>query len=161
MSFFQHLFGKKSEYDKLAAQSLQDLKAKTAGHQAGWGMGTAERWDLDQEEGRLIFTFPDKRVVCPAQIVGSWNAPQKSWLWAWQNPSILPHLAKASEKVRDYGTQHGMEKLTIPKWEAAEEAAWEVAAITCYLNEAQGIYRGPAGNMYVFIVFNTPQISRR
>jgi Family of unknown function (DUF6882) len=38
-----------------------------------WGLGSAERWGLDQRTGIITWTFPDKAATAPAQIIGSYN----------------------------------------------------------------------------------------
>ncbi|MGH7972505.1 MAG: DUF6882 domain-containing protein, partial [Limisphaerales bacterium] len=45
-------------------------------------LGRAARWDLNQDNGVLIFTFPDKKVTCDAQIIGSFDMSRGTWLWA-------------------------------------------------------------------------------
>ena len=162
MSFLSNIFGRpKLDFHALCEKAMNDLKIKSQSHRDVWGLGSADRWDLNQETGTLSFTFPDKIVSCEAQIIGSWNGAKGSWLWAWQNPSILDPLKRASEKVRAYGMQHGIDTLTTPKWEGTEEDAWQMAALTCLLNESQGVYRGPAGDMFVFIAFGSPSIQKR
>jgi hypothetical protein len=38
-----------------------------------WGLGSADRWDLDQTTGIITWTFPDKTATAPAQILGSFS----------------------------------------------------------------------------------------
>jgi hypothetical protein len=79
-------------------------------------LGKSERWDLNQQDGRLIFTFADKIVTCEAQIIGSFDKSKGTWLWAWDNPSVLSNLTTASRELREYGRQHGYAKLTQAEW---------------------------------------------
>ncbi|HVY69386.1 MAG TPA: hypothetical protein VHH73_05625, partial [Verrucomicrobiae bacterium] len=77
--------GKKvdSAFFVLKEKAMNDLKAKTASHEAAWGMGKGDRWDFNQDDGKLVFTFPDKTVTCDAQIIGSFNKAKGTWLWSW------------------------------------------------------------------------------
>ena len=153
MKLFGWFQRRSSEFDALCEKATHDLAAKTAGHQAAWGLGSSERWDLDQEVGKLVFTFPEKIASCDVQIIGTWNSQAHTWLWAWSNRSIEEPLTRVSLKMRDYGEEHGIERFTSPKWSATEDDAWLMAALASLLCEQQGAYRGPAGDTYVFMTF--------
>ena len=152
--------GETSEFKRLLDKSMEELRLKTTGHQTGWGFGKATRWSLDQSRGDLIFTFNDGVVAtCPAQIVGSFDCVDSSWLWAWANPSIADALKHDSQRVRDYGQQQKIARLTSAEWPGTEADAWSMAALACKLCEAQGVYRGPAGTALVFITFGKVELS--
>src|SRR5580658_398206 len=44
-------------FDTYVATSIEGLKLQAQSHQTIWGLGEAERWDIDQNAGQLIFTF--------------------------------------------------------------------------------------------------------
>ncbi len=148
-------------FETLVEKAMNDLQAKTASHQAAWGLGKATRWDINQDDGRLIFTFPDKVVGCDAQIIGSFAKSKGTWLWAWDNPSVASNLTSASRELREYGRTHGYTKLTRAKWNGTEEDAWQMVALATLVCNAQGAYRGPAGDLCVFMTFGTPRIEAR
>lgn len=154
--------GETPEFKALLEKSMEELRAKTMGHQTGWGFGKADRWSLDMSGGDLLFTFAEGVVAtCPAQIVGSLDTTDNSWLWAWANPSIPDPLKRDSLRVRDFGLQRKISRLTSEEWVGSEEDAWRMAALACKLCEAQGVYRGPAGTAFVFINFGTVQLSKQ
>lgn len=169
MSTFKNLSGGDStnggetpEFRTLLDTSMEELRAKTAGHQGGWRFGKAKRWDLNQSRGDLIFTFDDGVIaICPAQIIGSFDTAHGTWLWAWENPSVVDSLKRDSLRVRAYGEQHRITRLTSARWHCTEEDAWSMAALACKLCEAQGVYRGPAGTALVFITFGKVQLSKK
>ena len=168
MSFLSKIFGRgdvhgeSPEFKSLLDTSIAELRAKNTGHQEGWGLGKAARWDLDQSRGDLIFTFNDGVIAtCPAQIIGSFNKNAGSWLWSWANPSIVDVLKRDALKVKDYGQRHQITRLTSDKWTGAEEDAWAMAALACKLCDAQGSYRGPAGASYVFMTFGKVELSKK
>jgi hypothetical protein len=110
---------------------------------------------LDLSQGDLLFTFNNGVVAtCPAQIVGSLDSESGTWLWGWANPSIPEALQRDALRVKDYGEQRQIARLTSAEWPCTEEEAWRMAALACYLCEAQGVYRGPAGTAFVFIAFS-------
>lgn len=168
MSIFKNLFGGGSsdtgetpEFKALLEASMAQLRAKTAGHQSGWRFGEAKRWDLNQSRGDLIFTFDDGVIAtCPAQIIGSFDTARGTWLWAWENPFVVDSLKRDSLRVREYGQQHKIARLTLAEWRCTEADAWSMAALACKLCDAQGVYRGPAGTAFVFISFGKVQLSK-
>ncbi|HYC72982.1 MAG TPA: hypothetical protein VEB66_17350 [Opitutaceae bacterium] len=162
LSLFSRLFAREDlDFPRLCEKAINDLHAKSSAHESLWGLGHAERWDLNQKDGRLIFTFPDKIVSCPAQIIGTWHRPSQTWRWAWSNQSVEKPLTAHSEMIRAYGAERKIEQLITAKWSAAEEDAWQMAALACVIGDAQGIYRGPAGETFVFIAFGKPEIRKK
>jgi hypothetical protein len=155
--------GQKSDavFKELVEKARNDLQTKTASHQAVWDFGKAARWDLNQDNGVLIFTFSDKEVTCDAQIIGSFDKLKGTWLWAWDNPSIAANLTTASKEVLKYGKLQRLEKLTRPEWKATEQGAWDMAAVATLICQAQGAYRGPAGDAYIFMTFGPPRIMKK
>lgn len=148
-------------FPQLCEKAMNDLQTKTAAHASLWGLGDAERWSLDQDQGNLVFTFPDKVVTCKAQIIGSWDQKLGTWMWAWANESVEKQLAVQSRKIRAYGVEHKIAKLTKAEWAATEDEAWKIAALACLIGDAQGVYRGPAGDISVFIAFGAPKIQKK
>ncbi len=53
-------------------------------------------------------------AVGPVQVIGTYGT-DGSWLWAWDNSTIVPDLKKSAEKMREYGTQHGIPDLIANK----------------------------------------------
>ncbi len=148
-------------FKAVVEKAMNDLRAKTASHQAVWGFGKSERWNLNQTDGHPIFAFPDKIVTCEAQIIGSLDKAKGTWLWAWDNPAVATNLTRASQQLWDYGKQHKYDKLTRAEWKATENEAWEMVALATLVCQAQGAYRGPAGDVYVFMTFGAPKIEKR
>lgn len=146
-------------FQSLLDVSMQELKVKTEAHQA-WGLGTFDRWNVDQERGEIVFSNADgKRVVAPAQIIGSFSTNDNSWLWAWDNPSVVDGMKKDARKLKEYGEKNNIEKLTTRKWTGTQDEAWEMAALAVKLCNAQGAYRGPSGKTFVFMTFGDVKIS--
>jgi hypothetical protein len=151
-----------SDFASLQQMSIEELKLKTEGHVNIWGLDRIDRWDLNQASGQLVFTLPDDmRAVAPAQIIGTYNSEDKTWLWAWANPSIEDKLKVDALKVRKYGEEHHVVKLTQRKWTGTEDDAWAMVALAVKLCEEQGAYRGPAGATHVFIAFGGVTLSKK
>lgn len=151
-----------TDFPTLQKVSIEELELKTRGHVEAWGLDKIDRWDLNQETGELSFSFADGiRAVARAQIIGTYNSEDQTWLWAWANSSVDEQLKKDAQKVREYGEKHRIERLTKSKWKGTEKDAWAMAALAVKLCEAQGAYLGPAGKTYVFISFGEITLSKK
>jgi hypothetical protein len=148
-------------FNQLKQASVQELQLKTQANTV-WGLGKFDRWNIDQSVGQLVFSNQDGTTArCPAQIIGSYNSADRSWEWAWANPSVADNLKTDSLKVKDYGLKNGFKKLTEAEWQGNEDDAWAMAAIACKICGSQGIYRGPASdNLFVFISFGKVELSK-
>ncbi len=167
MSVFTKLFGRKDdngetpEFTAFVDGSMEGLRLQTEAHQSTWRFGKSERWDFSQDTGELVFTFPDMIVRAPAQIIGSLDSREGTWMWAWANSSISDSLARDSARVREYGEQHHIRRLTTPTWPGEEMDGWHMAALANRLCESNGVYRGPASTTFVFFTFGQVQLTKK
>jgi hypothetical protein len=162
MSIFdkQNTDGETPEFKALIDGSMQGLRLQSEAHQSTWRFGKSERWDFSLDTGELVFTFPDMVARAQAQIIGSFDSQDGSWMWAWANRSIPEPLARDSIRVRAYGEQHRIERLTTPSWLGEEMDGWRMAALANRLCESNGVYRGPAGATFVFLTFGKVQLTK-
>jgi hypothetical protein len=167
MSFFKKLFGRKDgdgespEFQAFIEGSMEGLRLQSASHQGTWNFGEEERWSFAQDTGELVFTFPDTIVRAPAQIIGSFDSSAETWMWGWANSSVAPALTRDSTRVRQYGEQTQIRRLTMPTWSATEMDGWHMAALANRLCKSNGAYRAPAGTTFVFFTFGTVQLVKR
>ena len=161
ISFGQNATRLPPDFPTLQSVSIEELRLKTEASQV-WGMNKATRWDLRQDTGELVFLLPDgMKAVTPAQIIGTYNSKDQTWLWAWANSSIDDKLKVDALKVRKYGEEHHIERLTQAKWVGTEDDGWEMVALAVKLCEKQGAYLGPSGATDVFIAFGEVRLSRQ
>lgn len=147
-------------YDVLTAQGMEGLRLQTAAHDAAWHLGEAS-WSVDQDTGKIVFVAPNGiTATCPVQIIGTFNSLDNTFLWGWEHPSVVSPLQEHARKVREYGERHSIAELTTQKINCTEEKAWELTALACRLNEAQGAYRGPAGTTFVFMTFGLVTLTK-
>ena len=166
MGFFGRLFGGgdgKLPYPPALQPQIEKavhhLSALTAAHDGAWHIGEAG-WSVDQDAGTIVFDAPNGvRAVAPAQIIGTYDTRQETWLWAWDNPSIAQALAEDARRVQAFGREHGFEILTARKLTCSEEQCWELTALACLLCGAQGAYRGPADATLIFFTFGDVALS--
>jgi hypothetical protein len=102
----------RSEYWLLVANGRSELAARTDEQQDRWEIGRCD-WSVDQDEGTIVFKHPDGlTATAPVQIIGTYNTKDRTWLWAWDHPSVVPALRKDAEKLKAYGEKHKLPKLT-------------------------------------------------
>src|SRR5262249_49897535 len=142
--------GETPEFKAFIEASMEGLRLQTEAHQGTWGLGKSQRWDFSLDTGELVFSFPDMVVRAPAQVIGTFDSEEGSWMWAWANPSIPEALARDSIRVQEYGEQRSIERLTTPSWPGDEMDGWRMAALANRLCESNGVYRGPAGPTLVY-----------
>ncbi len=148
-------------HSTMVARSMEELRIKTASFDRLFQIGEAD-WELDQDKGEIVFTSPQGLVAtAPAQVAGTYNTDDSTWLWAWDNDSIAEQLTAHAKLVRQYGERRGIAELTTRKLNITEEKAWELAALTCKLGNDQGAYRGPAGPTMVFITFGEVTLEKQ
>jgi hypothetical protein len=117
-------------------------------------LGSYQRFDWNQENGTLVFSDSGiAKVVAAIQLVGSISKRSGTWLWSWDNSTVLGNVKDRLVEVRQFGERHGLKELIIPKWVATEEDGWAMTAITAKLLQAKGAYRSPDDNGFSFFVF--------
>ncbi len=131
------------------------------------------RWQVDMDGPTLSFLSeerPDTRLDLPAEMIASVAPGPRSMLWGWTHPQSA---GAASELVRAYGDEHGIEVLTQPevplRTEVTDEALGdEVAQVVHEVGQAVvGIlgrapyYSAPAGGgTRVLFLVDGPELPR-
>ncbi len=145
----------------LMARSIEELALTTAIFDQQFQLGQAA-WQLSQGSGVITFTSPTGMIAsAAAQIVGTYNVDDGTWLWAWDNPTVRPKLTKHAKLTKQYGQRRKIPELTTSKLSTTEEKCWEFAALTMKLGGHQCAYRGPAEGTMVFITFGEVELGKR
>ena len=72
-----------------------------------WGYDRIAEWSFDMNDGMIHFITEDNlHVSAPAQIVGTYNSKDSTFLWSWANSSIPPALQECALKVKSFGEEH-------------------------------------------------------
>jgi hypothetical protein len=151
--------GAELDFDGLLRISMEELLLKTQRHQEAWLFGKEEQWNLDPGRGELAFSFPGRLVVAPAQIIGTYSGETARWTWSWANSSVPEELTMHALRLKEFGEQNGIPRLTSPEWAGEETDCWYMAALACRLCGFEGAYRGPSEKIYSFITFGEVSLS--
>src|SRR5215469_5123029 len=117
------------DFDALLRMSMEELLLNTQSHQDAWMFGKEEQWNLDPGRAELVFSFPGRMVIAEAQIIGTFDTQTAHWTWSWANASIPEHLTDHSRRLKAFGEQNNISRLTAPAWPAEETDCWYMAAL--------------------------------
>lgn len=142
--------------------SLSGLQSQTAAHSQTWNFGSEETWAADLALGTITFTFSNGNVACTnIQVVGTYNTEDGSFMWAWDHPSVPEQLRAHSLLAKKWGEENKQVSFTQRKVHCTEDEAWEFAAVTNRLANANGVYRGPAGTALVFFTLAEIKLEKK
>jgi len=148
-------------FEELRKKAHHYTEALVSAHRSGWGLGEGERWDVDLAAGQITWTFPDKIVRAPAELIATWNSADKTFLWGWDHPSAPPDSAVAAAAVKAHADANGILELQDPKPNCPMEEGWSLAAIAVLVGELQGVYRGQASDTaWAYIGFGSVTLSQ-
>lgn len=138
-----------AQLDEISARANAELRAKNEANDARWGIGD---WSADLERGTLSFATRDGgRIQAEVQVIGTYVAARRSWMWAWDHPSVPAPRAVHARLVRQFAQAQGLEAMLQRTMEIDQEEAWGFTGLAAHLAGAAGAYRGPAGGTFVFM----------
>ena len=146
------------ELETLLQQGRDQIDRTTRAHAQRWGLGTAQRWVLDQTTGIIRWSFEDHVVSAPAQVLGSWNSEVSTFVWAWDNETIQPSLSALAGQVRAFGVEHEVPALSASPLKLDEEQVRDLVAVAFAVAQGTGIYHPYDGQLATYLTFGTVTI---
>jgi len=142
------------EFNELIQQSLVYIENKQKELVESFNLDNFSRVEYEQETGVMVFSEEgiQQRVVAHFQVIGTYSDASQTWLWAWDNPYLLENTTRASGKLKEFGEQNKIKKLTEPKWEATRQDAWEMTALAAQMLHAKGVQIIPSDEILAFVV---------
>ena len=137
----------------LLLQGQAHVGESSRAHAERWGLGSAQRWSLDQRQGRIQWSFEDRVVSAPAQILGSWSSTAGSFVWSWDNETILDEMSRTAEEVRAFGARHDVLALTTSPLAVDEEQVRDLVALAFAIGGCTGLYHPFDGRLATYITF--------
>lgn len=130
----------------------EELKPKQEKMVADYKIGQHRRWDYDQETATLMFSNDGvPALIAEVEFIGGVSTKSRTWLWAWANFDMLPQVRSRIAAVREFGAERDFPHLTVPEWQADEADGWDVSAIAAKVLGAQGLYRVPSRNGFLYM----------
>lgn len=128
-------------------------------HANTWGIDDPEsELQLDLDEGKVTFIFPDKKVTADIQVIGTLH--DGTFLWGWDHPSVPMPLREAAVATKEWGTQNSVRRFTQRKVNADVVAAWEFTAVAARLFNASGAHSANNGTSQLFFTFGPISITK-
>lgn len=114
---------------------------------------THARWAFTADRA-LAFLGPEDtaRFVCPCDTVGSYDATERVWMWAWANDTLPAGMRARAAVSRSLGDRLGLGVLAAPTVpEVTLDAAWHLAQLGGWLVGAHATYQLQAEGFEVFV----------
>lgn len=138
-------------FEQRARKHLTEL---TRRNHKEWGLGDAVRWDADLEEGFITWSFNDKTVRAPVQVIATYDPVAQDLMWGWDHPSVSRELGRHARILREWGRVNKVAPLVTRQIHCSEAEAWTYAAMAALLADAHGVYRGTEEQVYIFFTFD-------
>lgn len=153
---------KKIDVEAFIADSYKSLQLVTEEHRKTWQLGQEKAWAVDEDSGKISFSFSNGTVAsAPTQVVGTYQVQDKTFTWAWQHPNVVPQLQRHASRVREFGLEYGARELTTQQLPCTERRAWEYTALAMLLAEANGAYcLQTQPDTFVFMTFGDVDLKR-
>jgi hypothetical protein len=143
------------EYETFSREATDYLKARIEHAKAQFGIGSFPRYEYDLFRGEIWWgEVGAPKVRGRVTVVGTISTKSNTWLWSWANPHFSDIILGDIDKVRELGEREAITKLTEGKWAADEVDGWEMTSIAARLLEAQGAYRSPGANGFLFLLYD-------
>ena len=141
------------ELETLLNEGREMIDRTSKAHRERWGLGSAKKWVLNQDDGRIIWSFEDHVASAPAQILGSWNGTVSSWVWSWDNDSVQAPMRTTAEVVRALGVEQGVGALATSPLKLDEAQVRDLVAVAFRLAACTGLYHHFDGVLATYVTF--------
>ncbi len=142
-----------NDYGKFLDEVAKGFGADAEKLNKEYKLGDYDRWDADQETGKLIFSSKGKpRVIASFQIAGSYSTYSNTWKWSWANETVDAANKRDMNKIKEFGEKNQFKELTTPQWKCEENYGWTMTAVAGQLIKAKGAYRGRIADGFVYLL---------
>ncbi|MEW6304878.1 MAG: DUF6882 domain-containing protein [Verrucomicrobiota bacterium] len=143
------------DYNRYLNGCLNKLVAKNNRLIEEFELGKFEAWDIDQEDGRLVFSDPQGRPGVEAAVcfIGTFSQITNTWLWAWGNRTVAPGMARDVATLKVVGQENGIPDFTEQKWPCDDKVAWAMAAAATEILGGKGVYAAHLDDSILFMMY--------
>lgn len=143
-----------AQFEAFITECAEELQARQALLQSRFGLDRFSRWQLEQDSSVLCFLTQDGREQLRFRVtpIGTYASAQETWKWAWANGKLPQAVRERAGQLKvlrertDYDCFADGEAFT-----ADEVMAWELAAASVITLDAQGCYRAPNRDTWLFL----------
>ena len=94
--------------------------------------------------------MPD--LIADVEFVGTLSTVSNTWKWPCANFSLLAQVRSRIGAVCDFGETQDYPHLFVPMRHADQQVGWHMASVATEILGAQGAYRAPSDNGFIFMV---------
>src|SRR6185369_10097892 len=149
------------EADQFLAAACAEYNGKQEALEQGeWRLRSCAEWGFDDTTGLVTVRFEDgSQWQAEGQFLGSFNAADLTFQWAWDSPDMGEHLTRDSRVVKTVGEQFGIRYLSmgggcfpIPGIEFVDY----LCSIGLKATDSMGVMEAGAEGMVGFIMLKNP-----
>ncbi|WP_442678475.1 DUF6882 domain-containing protein [Sphingomonas sp. ASY06-1R] len=128
-----------------------------------YGVGLETSFLFDQEDGTLTLAFKGgRKLVARAQVLGSFDPSDRSFLWGWANASLQPGLTRAVAALRDQPPAAGDNVFATPRHQVSFDNLTALLALAGQTIGADGLYRAIGDSLSLFLAIHiAPEADKR
>lgn len=140
------------KYDKFVTDCFNQLIKKQDDLSKKYDLNSYPNWFYDQASGLITFSDDERELNFRYHEVGTFSKVDNTWKWSWDNEHTLKKVKQHLDVVKQYGIEHGFEKLTQGLFESTMEEGWDFTSITANLLNGLGSYRPETERHFIFMV---------
>ncbi|MDF7776651.1 hypothetical protein P1X14_15445 [Sphingomonas sp. AOB5] len=105
-------------------------------------LGLEQDYTFDQDTGELVLRFGEGHaLVLRAEVLGSFDPSDRSFMWGWANPSIVSDREADATRLKADGERLGLAALTTPVQIVTFDELQPLIALAAHDAGADGVYR--------------------
>jgi len=142
------------EYDQYKDQCVEEISAVQKTFVKLYDLNSYEQWFFDDDFGVFHFQSHDGRnLYFRYAIVGSFSRNTNTWKWSWDNENHKTSSRKGIDKVKVFGEQNDVPRLTTGLISGDEYTGWEMTAVAAKVLNAIGMYRFVQEHLEYYHIF--------
>ena len=141
--------------DQFLKKCREEIGQKQNALNRSVAFNTYTRYVFKQKDQSLELTKEDgSKLVCKITCIGSWNAKENSWVWAWANENLSDETRKAADPLKSLEKETGYQIFINGGFECEQAVAIDLAFAGVHALNAKGIYRIQIEDSFVFLAID-------
>ena len=142
-----------TDWGAWSREAVQLMQERTNAWVRDHGLqGRSYHWSLD--DAQLVFPFGTDQVSADICVLGSVSISEGTFLWAWANEAIPTQARRGLERVREFGEENALGRLTQPEWSGDRADGLEMTAVAARVLNADGVWVAPTGDVTLFFALS-------
>ena len=142
------------DFENFKDDCLDTVSVLQDGFTKRFDLNRYEHWSFDDDFG--VFHFESDKgqsLYFNYSLVGSFSDKTSTWKWSWDNEHLKQSERKNIERVKTFGEENKILKISTGLIDGDEYTGWEMTAVAAKILNAIGVYRFKQDYLTYFIVF--------